>query len=128
MTQESFEQLRDELEDFRERVYYLTRQIPSGMVATYGQLAFLAGHPGAARAVGSFLKESVPSDALPWQRVLNAQGRISFKGDTARALLQQRRLEAEGVTFNASGRCKLEEIEWEPALPYWAKDWQSEQE
>lgn len=128
MSQESFAQVRDTLEDMRARVYYLTRQIPAGAVATYGQIAFLAGHPGAARAVGTILKESVPSDALPWQRVINAQGRISFKGDVERAAEQQRRLEAEGVTFSASGRCKLEELEWEPALPYWAKAWPSEQE
>lgn len=121
MTQSSPE--IEPISDFKQRVYHLTRQIPPGRVATYGQLAFLAGHPGAARAVGSFLRDSQPSDELPWQRVINAQGAISFKGDLPRATLQRALLEAEGVKFTPGGRCDLDALEWEPEHPYWARDW-----
>lgn len=104
--------------DFRARVLALVARIPAGRVVTYGQLALLAGHPDAARQVGQVMNglmgQPHQADAeLPWQRVINAQGRVSTHklgfGD-----FQERLLQAEGVTFDASGRCDLAARRWWP--------------
>jgi methylated-DNA-protein-cysteine methyltransferase related protein len=93
---------------FRGRVLALLARIPPGRVATYGQLARLAGRPRAARQVGVLLRglSAGDAEALPWFRVINAQGGLStYKvgaGELQRALL-----EAEGVPFDAAGRCEL---------------------
>ncbi|GAA5535155.1 MGMT family protein [Deinococcus aluminii] len=98
---------------FRERVLALVARIPPGRVMTYGQLALLAGQPGAARQAGYVLNTLAGGGELPWQRVINAQGRVSTHklgfGD-----MQERLLEAEGVTFDASGRCDLARLQWWP--------------
>ncbi|MFC6591658.1 MGMT family protein [Deinococcus lacus] len=99
---------------FREQVLALVAQIPSGRVMTYGQLALLAGHPGAARQVGSVLR-GLPGDSdLPWQRVVNAQGRVSTYrvglGEWQRSLL-----EAEGLSFSAAGQLDLVAAQWWPS-------------
>lgn len=111
-----------DIEDFTSRVYHIARQIPAGAVATYGQIAHLAGKPRAARAVGNALKaldEGIPY--VPWHRVLNARGAVS--GATPRAMRQRDLLTAEGVEFNASHKCKIEELEWEPEDRFWSVDW-----
>ncbi|MEM1347151.1 MAG: MGMT family protein [Myxococcota bacterium] len=114
-----------ELADFSERVYWLVAQIPSGKVATYGQIAYYAGAPRAARAVGSSLRKSLHNghEGIPWQRVLNARGGISFKGDLGRAELQRRLLRREGVVFDDRFFCSLETYEWSPSSPFWGADW-----
>ncbi|MEO1269309.1 MAG: MGMT family protein [Myxococcota bacterium] len=99
---------------FQLRVLRLVRRIPRGQVATYGQIAALAGHAGAARACGHILRQSSDELDLPWQRVINSQGRISSGGDVHRPLLQRKLLEAEGVVFSRSGRCALEQYRWTP--------------
>lgn len=99
---------------FRLRVLRLVRRIPRGRVATYGQIAALAGHPGAARACGRVLRTTHDEPELPWQRVINSQGRVSTGGDAQRPLLQRTLLEAEGVVFSRSGRCALKRFRWEP--------------
>lgn len=105
---------------FSERVYFITRQIPEGRVATYGQIALYAGSPRAARAVGSLMKASGRNGVeVPWQRVINARGAISFKGDLARAELQRELLEREGVVFDDRGRCELDVYGWEPEEFFW---------
>ena len=101
----------EEEESFRARIYAVVRQIPRGKVATYGQVAALAGKPRAFRACGSLLGAYLGQD-LPWQRVLNAQGRVSQGGDLARPLLQRSLLEAEGVHFRRSGSCDLRLYRW----------------
>lgn len=73
--------------------------IPRGRVCTYGTIAALAGRPGSARQVGFILK-SLPADSvLPWHRVINAQGRISFPQHSEKHALQKSLIEAEGVPF-----------------------------
>lgn len=96
----------------RLRVFQVVRQIPPGRVATYGQVAALAGAPGAHRACGSALGTLLEGEDVPWHRVLNAQGRISGGGDPWRPQLQRRLLEAEGVCFTRGGRCDLERFGW----------------
>ncbi|MCB1845489.1 MAG: MGMT family protein, partial [Halioglobus sp.] len=87
--------------------------IPAGNVATYGDVARLAGTPGAARHVGAVL-HALPADSgLPWHRVVNAQGRLSLRPGTAAGRLQKTRLEAEGVLFSVNGRISLQRFRWQ---------------
>ncbi len=98
------------MKGFRDRVLVLVKQIPKGKVATYGQIALLAGHPKAARQVGMIMHSLKESD-IPWHRVINAKGGISTYrvgfGD-----LQKKLLEAEGIKFNVEGFCDLEIYQW----------------
>jgi methylated-DNA-protein-cysteine methyltransferase-like protein len=110
-------------ESFKERVYWIVSQIPSGKVATYGQIATYAGRPRAARAVGNLLRDSLSNGArVPWQRVINASGGISSKGDLARAELQRRLLSDEGAIVSRRGHCSLREFRWQPQDPFWEED------
>jgi methylated-DNA-protein-cysteine methyltransferase-like protein len=96
-----------------DRIYAIVRQIPAGKVATYGDVARLAGLPGQARQVGYALHALPPHSTVPWHRVINAKGGISTGRDRAGADLEQRiRLEAEGIEFNASGRTSLKLFRW----------------
>ncbi|MFW6058062.1 MAG: MGMT family protein, partial [Persicimonas sp.] len=100
--------------------YWIVQQVPAGQVVTYGQIALLAGSPRAARAVGTLMRNSLANGVeLPWHRVINASGGISFKGDFARAELQRRLLDEEGVVFGDNGKCDLEEYRWEPDVLFW---------
>jgi methylated-DNA-protein-cysteine methyltransferase-like protein len=120
MTADELAALRAELDEFSDRVYWLVQQIPAGRVATYGQIAMLAGSPRAARAVGNLMKRSLREYVeLPWQRVINASGGISFKGDLARAELQLDLLQTEGVSFDKRNKCDLDEFRWRPDMPLW---------
>jgi methylated-DNA-protein-cysteine methyltransferase-like protein len=105
---------RDE-PSFRERVYQLVLRIPRGRLMTYGLVARVLGAGYDARAIGNIMY-ATPDDgrAIPWHRVLNAQGGISTAGLTTPPDLQERLLEAEGVVFNEKGRCKLEQYLWTP--------------
>ncbi len=97
----------------RERILSVVDSIPSGSVATFGQVADEAGLPRRARLVGKVMG-SLPADGpLPWWRVVNAAGRVGCTvGDgTAR---QIRRLRTEGVKVSDSGRLKLERYRWRP--------------
>lgn len=96
---------------FHERVYAVVRQVPAGAVTTYGDVATVLGSPRVARQVG-FALAALDDPGVPWHRVINAQGRISHRGDLVRAELQQRRLEAEGVLFDPGGRVELDRYRW----------------
>ncbi len=91
---------------FRGRVAAKVREIPFGSLATYGDVAAALGSPRVARHVGWALAALGDAD-VPWHRVINAQGRISGRGDLGRADEQARRLEAEGHVFDPSGRLHL---------------------
>ena len=102
-----------------ERIYALVRRIPRGRVATYGQIAALAGTPGRARQVGYALAALPAGNRVPWQRVVNAQGRISPRGDGAGAghdLLQKVMLRREGVRFGKTGAIALAVFQWRPRI------------
>ena len=86
-------------------------QIPSGKVATYGQIAKYSGAPGAARAVGRSLRNLPKDTQIPWHRVLNARGEISIPHQSAN--IQRERLELEGVVF-LKGRVSLNTYQWCP--------------
>lgn len=98
---------------FYEEIYRLTRLIPPGRVATYGQLAALAGKPMAARAVGYALSRLPFDTEVPWQRVINAKGEISPRAiGFQEPDHQRRRLEREGVIFDALARVDLRRYGW----------------
>lgn len=99
---------------FRERVLAVVRAIPSGQVATYGQVALLAGAPRAARQVGGILHRSGELDDVPWHRVINASGGISTHKVGAGAL-QEALLRSEGVEVGPRG-VDLRRYRWQPDL------------
>jgi methylated-DNA-protein-cysteine methyltransferase related protein len=101
---------------FHARVYGLVRQVPAGRVTTYGDVASALGSPRVARHVG-FALAALRDDDVPWQRVINARGTISFRGDTARGELQRRLLEAEGVRFDPAGRVPLAALRFRAFTP-----------
>ena len=95
------------------RIYAVVRRIPRGRVATYGQIATIAGLKGHARQVGYALYALKAFTGVPWQRVINAQGRISLRLTTG-GLSQRLLLEREGVVFDAGGRVSLKTFGWQP--------------
>lgn len=97
-----------------EIIYSVVKQIPYGRVATYGQIATLAGYYRQARQVGYAL-HAVPSDEIPWHRVINAQGRISLNLEMGGAI-QRKLLESEGVIFSDTGVISLRQYQWKPQV------------
>lgn len=95
------------------QVYAVVRRVPRGRVATYGQIARLAGLGDHARMVGYALAALSHTSTVPWHRVINAQGMVSPRrsGDT---ISQRMRLEAEGVRFDGRGRVDLARSGWQP--------------
>ncbi len=101
-----------------ERIYAVVRQIPAGKVSTYGQISAIVGGC-TARMVG-YAMAALPFDTdVPWQRVINRQGKISPRGTGAGSALQRQLLEAEGVSFDRKNRVDFEEVGWHG--PDW--DW-----
>jgi methylated-DNA-protein-cysteine methyltransferase related protein len=98
-----------------DRIYRVVARIPSGTIATYGQVADLAGLGGKARLVGyALFRIPIPAD-VPWHRVINAQGEISYSltregGD----YLQRSLLEDEGIVFTKQGKIDLKTYRWQP--------------
>lgn len=88
-----------------QRIYAAVARIPTGRVATYGQIAEVADLPGRARMVGYALRSLPPGSPIPWHRVINAQGRISTP--TPSDAEQRRRLRAEGVLVSRVGHVDL---------------------
>jgi len=101
-----------DMSNFYASVYRLVAQIPPGKVTTYGQIARWLGHPSAARAVGYALHALPTGSDLPWQRVINAAGRISSRSNRHYETIQRALLEAEGVRFDAYGNIDLPVFGW----------------
>ena len=101
--------------EFEDRIKKVIRAIPRGKVATYGQVAALAGNYRAARQVVRVLHVSSAKDRLPWHRVINSRGHISLA--RGRGFEEQRnRLRKEGIRVSASGGIALEKFQWEPGV------------
>jgi len=101
--------------DSYRRIYAVVRRIPRGRVATYGQVALLAGLPRQPRLVGYAMHTLPNGTDLPWHRVINAEGRVSARsGEDAGRVRQRVLLEAEGLHFDAAGRISLARQGWKP--------------
>ena len=101
-----------------DRIYTTVSQIPAGKVATYGQIADLAGLHGKARLVGyALFRVDTDSFNIPWHRVINAKGEISHsslrKGSD---YLQKHLLESEGIKFDLKGKVNLSQYQWNPHI------------
>jgi len=96
------------------RIYAVVRRIPRGKVATYGQVAELAGLAGHARQVGYALHALPNGSSVPWHRVLNAAGAVSLRAAPGDELTQRQMLEQEGVGFDLRGRVRLSLVRWRP--------------
>jgi methylated-DNA-protein-cysteine methyltransferase-like protein len=98
-------------------IYAVVRRIPRGHVATYGQVAELAGLPGGARVAGAAMKTCKPGDKLPWQRVIGKasanRGRIAIHNPVG-AAIQRQLLDAEGVHIGDTGLIALDRYGWLP--------------
>lgn len=107
----------EHLRELYRRIYAVIRKIPRGAVATYGQVAELAGIPGGARIAAAALKTSKPGDKLPWQRVIGKasrlRGRIAIH-DPVGAAIQRNLLEHEGVHIGDTGLVPLDVYGWLP--------------
>ena len=108
------------------RIYAVIRQVPRGQVATYGQIALIAG-AATPRLVGRALRELPPRRKVPWHRVVNSQGKISPRGGQHAKTAtgtggpdreQRRRLKAEGVFLDGQGRVDFASVAW--TGPSWA--------
>ena len=95
-------------------MFDVVRAIPRGRVATYQQVAGLAGKLHASRGVAWILNSCSKKYKLPWQRVINSQGACSTGRMTMPVNLQQNMLEQEGIVFTENGKCDLREYLWYP--------------
>lgn len=100
------------------RIYAVVRLIPPGRVATYGQIAGIVG-ACTPRMVGYAMAAVREADAVPWHRVINAQGKVSPRADGGGAVEQQLRLEEEGVEFDAQHRVNWKVVRWAGPEPEW---------
>ena len=96
------------------RIYREVRRIPKGKVATYGQIAALAGIPRQPRQVGYALYALRRGSDVPWHRVINAKGEVSARSTPGTEGLQRAVLESEGVVFDTRGRVDLGRYRWRP--------------
>ncbi len=101
-----------QLSPFSKKVIEAILKIPSGKVATYKQIAELAGKPQGSRGVSWILHSCSTTYKLPWHRVLNSQGRISFEVGSRNYREQKKKLEKEGVEFSAEGKLDLRKFQW----------------
>ncbi|MCL6269956.1 MGMT family protein [Sansalvadorimonas sp. 2012CJ34-2] len=102
------------MEDLKanQKIWLVVSQIPEGKVATYGQIADMAKMPRRARLVGNVLSQLPAGSTLPWHRVINAKGELSFPNGTPRYQKQKELLESEGVVF-INARISLSTYQWE---------------
>lgn len=103
----------DRRAEFRAAVLAIVARIPEGRLASYGQVAALAGFPRRPRQVGMILKGLPQDTGLPWHRVVNTDGYVPSKGRWWGALEQIARLRAEGIPVDAEGNLDLEAVRWD---------------
>jgi methylated-DNA-protein-cysteine methyltransferase-like protein len=93
------------------KFYSVIRKIPRGKVASYAQVAWMAGYPGRARMVGRSLSGAAAASKVPWHRVIGASGKIALPKSSESYLLQKTLLVAEGVIFEGD-RVSLRKYGW----------------
>jgi len=99
--------------NYRQKVYEIVREIPVGKVMTYGQIAAILGEVYTARTIG-YVMHAAETENVPWQRVINSQGKCSTDKLFLPYNVQQKLLEDEGIIFNEKGKCDLEKYRWLP--------------
>jgi methylated-DNA-protein-cysteine methyltransferase-like protein len=99
--------------NYREKVYEIVREIPPARVMTYGQIAEILGEGYTARTVG-YVMHAAETENVPWQRVINSQGKCSTDKLLLPHNIQQKILEDEGIVFNEKGKCDLNIYRWFP--------------
>ncbi|MCL6415975.1 methylated-DNA--[protein]-cysteine S-methyltransferase [Aestuariirhabdus sp. Z084] len=104
-----------ELHTPQTKIWHVVSLVPSGSVVTYGQVARMAGLPQHARMVGSVLKQLPQGSMIPWHRVINSKGRLSFPEGSPQYLRQQQRLLDEGIEF-VGDRIPLRRFQWQGGL------------
>lgn len=102
------------VEAFREAVKKVVRRIPKGRLASYGQVAMLAGYPQRPRQVGMVLRGLPEGTKLPWHRVVNQQGYVPSKGRWWGAMVQIQRIREEGIPVDDGGNLDLAAHRWNP--------------
>lgn len=95
-----------------DQFYAVIRRVPRGKVATYGQIAVVAGFPRHARHVGYALRALPEGSKVPWHRIINASGRVSARAYPGPDELQRKLLEDEGIELSPSGRVNLDRYRW----------------
>jgi methylated-DNA-protein-cysteine methyltransferase-like protein len=100
------------MSDLRAKIVAAVRRIPAGRVATYGQIATIAGYDGHARQVGYALHDLPSGSDVPWHRVINARGEISPRSAGESHELQRMLLVAEGIEIDERGRVALARYQW----------------
>ncbi len=103
--------MNDKQITFASKVIKLIKSVPKGKVATYGLIAKLAGKPKGSRGVGWILHSSTNKYKLPGQRIIKSQGRLSFPEGSHKFLLQESKLESEGVVV-INGKVDLKKYLW----------------
>ena len=98
--------------DYETVIYTIIANIPAGFVASYGQVATLAGYPQNSRLVGRLLKQMPDDSVIPWHRVVNSQGKISFPAGSDKYQEQRQKLLLEGVSFK-NGKVNMREYRWQ---------------
>lgn len=102
--------------EFTKKIITLIKKIPKGKVSTYSQLARLAGNPQAVKGIVWIHYSQSSSQDLPWHRVTNAKGKISFPEMTDHWFRQKSLLLKEGIVFSESEKIDLERYAWNPQL------------
>lgn len=98
--------------EWDEAVWRLVAMIPKGKVASYGQLAAMLGFPRRSRHVGAALKRTPEDRAIPWFRVINSAGKISFTIDSLQWHMQRQHLESEGIVVSDLGKVRIKACRW----------------
>lgn len=101
------------MNSFSHRIIEAVKKIPPGRVATYGQIAMIAGNPRASRLVVWVLHTASERENLPWHRVVNRNGKISLRRGSGYEM-QKRLLQEEGITFDTDETIDFNEFLWEP--------------
>ena len=102
------------INEFNRRIYELAALIPRGKVATYGQLAFMAGYPRGARMAGRAMKNTPKDLDIPCHRVVNSSGEMAPTYVFESRARQRAMLEAEGVAFRPNGKIDMKRCKWNP--------------
>ncbi|MFC3120869.1 MGMT family protein [Agaribacter flavus] len=96
-------------------IYHVINLIPFGCVASYGQIAELAGLPGRARLVGKYLGQACASRAISWHRVVRSSGQLAFEKGSEQAKIQTSKLQEENIAV-LNHRVSMSEFQWKPSF------------